>query len=100
MSFGEIIELMGLDTMRQMAQRFLTAQQLAAKYGKAAEWALHGRRLRPEAVRPGMRTAAGHANQGGGEPRLGDSGWGDSKWGEPGWGLALNAANAETRLTK
>jgi 2-methylisocitrate lyase-like PEP mutase family enzyme len=36
-SFGEINELMGLDTIRQMEQRFLTAQQLAAKYGTAVE---------------------------------------------------------------
>ena len=36
-SFGEINELTGLDTIRQMEQRFLTAQQLAAKYGTAAD---------------------------------------------------------------
>jgi hypothetical protein len=36
-SFGEINELMGLDTIKQMEQRFLTARQLAVKYGNAAE---------------------------------------------------------------
>jgi hypothetical protein len=36
-SFGEINEFMGLDTIKQMEQRFLTAQQLATKYGAAAE---------------------------------------------------------------
>jgi hypothetical protein len=36
-SFGEINELMGLDTIKQMEQRFLAGQQLAAKYGIAAE---------------------------------------------------------------
>jgi 2-methylisocitrate lyase-like PEP mutase family enzyme len=33
----EINELMGPDTIKQMEQRILTAQQLAAKYGAAAE---------------------------------------------------------------
>ncbi len=32
-SFQETNDLMGLDTIRAMEQRFLTAQQLAAKYG-------------------------------------------------------------------
>jgi len=32
-SFQEINDLMGLDTIRQMEQRFLTERQLRAKYG-------------------------------------------------------------------
>lgn len=32
-SFGEINDLMGLGTIREMEQRFLTAGQLEAKYG-------------------------------------------------------------------
>ena len=32
-SFQEINDLMGLDTIRKMEQRFLTARQLQAKYG-------------------------------------------------------------------
>jgi hypothetical protein len=35
--FGKINELTGLDTIRQMEQGFLTGQQLAARYGNAAE---------------------------------------------------------------
>jgi 2-methylisocitrate lyase-like PEP mutase family enzyme len=33
-SFAEINDLMGLGTIREMEQRFLTAQQLDAKYGR------------------------------------------------------------------
>ena len=32
-SFAEINDLMGLGTIREMERRFLTAQQLEAKYG-------------------------------------------------------------------
>jgi hypothetical protein len=32
-SFAEINDLMGLGTIREMEQRFLTPDQLAAKYG-------------------------------------------------------------------
>jgi 2-methylisocitrate lyase-like PEP mutase family enzyme len=36
-SFPEINALMGLDTIRDLEKRFLSAQQLAAKYGNVAE---------------------------------------------------------------
>ena len=34
-SFEELNDLMGLGTIKEMEHRFLTAQQLAAKYGSA-----------------------------------------------------------------
>jgi 2-methylisocitrate lyase-like PEP mutase family enzyme len=37
-SFAEINDLMGLGTIREMEQRFLTAQQLEAKYGLSPDF--------------------------------------------------------------